>query len=165
MPPDRDLAAFEARAAGYEQGWLGRLHHEIADRTADLTLKAQPSPQRLLDVGCGTGYLLRPLASRCPEADGLAGVDPAPAMIEAATRFAEAQAATLRQSAWNEMNHLLSHEVERLQMLRLVNDHIRPQEIKMAQAQQRELATALQQSRLRLDALRLIWKGPPEALK
>ncbi|MGD0311134.1 MAG: class I SAM-dependent methyltransferase [Acidimicrobiales bacterium] len=89
MPPDRDLAAFEARAAGYEQGWLGRLHHEIADRTADLTLKAQPSPQRLLDVGCGTGYLLRSLASRCPEADGLAGVDPAPAMIEAATAFAD----------------------------------------------------------------------------
>jgi hypothetical protein len=27
------------------------------------------------------------------------------------------------------------------------------------------LGTALQQSRLRLDALRLIWKGPPEALK
>jgi hypothetical protein len=49
--------------------------------------------------------------------------------------------------------------------LRLVNYHIRPQEIKMAQAQQQELAAALQQSRLRLDALRLIWKGPPEALK
>jgi hypothetical protein len=44
-------------------------------------------------------------------------------------------------------------------------DHIRPQEIKMAQAQQQELGAALLQSRLRLDALRLIWKGPPEALK
>jgi ATP-dependent helicase HepA len=88
-----------------------------------------------------------------------------PAMIQAATRFAETQAATLRRSALSEMNHLLNHEVERLQMLRLVNDHIRPQEIKMAQAQQQELGTALQQSRLRLDALRLIWKGPPEALK
>jgi ATP-dependent helicase HepA len=87
-----------------------------------------------------------------------------PAMFEAATRFAETQTATLRQSALKEMNHLLNHEVERLQMLLFVNDHIRPQEIQMAQTQQQELTTALQQSRLRLDALRLIWKGPPEAL-
>jgi hypothetical protein len=63
------------------------------------------------------------------------------------------------------MNHLLNHEVQRLQMLLFVNDHIRPQEIQMAQTQQRELTTALQQSRLRLDALRLIWRGPPEALR
>ena len=88
-----------------------------------------------------------------------------PAMVQAATRFAEIQAATLRQSALKEMNHLLNHELERLQMLLFVNDHIRPQEIQMAQAQQQELTTALQQSRLRLDALRLIWKGPPEALR
>ena len=60
---------------------------------------------------------------------------------------------------------LLGHEVQRLQMLQQVNDHVRPQEIKLAQAQQAELATALQQARLRLDSLRLIWKGPPEALR
>jgi ATP-dependent helicase HepA len=88
-----------------------------------------------------------------------------PAMIKAATKFAETQAATLRQSALNEMNHLLGHEVQRLQMLQKVNDHIRPQEIKLARAQQEELATALQASRLRLDSLRLIWKGPPETLR
>ncbi|MBE0543148.1 MAG: hypothetical protein IH623_22975, partial [Verrucomicrobia bacterium] len=64
-----------------------------------------------------------------------------------------------------EMNHLLGHEVERLQALAQVNDHVRPQEIRLAQAQQQELATTLQQSRLRLDAARLIWKGPPEALR
>jgi hypothetical protein len=69
------------------------------------------------------------------------------------------------QSALHTMNHLLGYDVERQQMLRLVNDHIRPQEIELAQAQQQELAAALQQSRLRLDALRLIWNGPPEALK
>ena len=88
-----------------------------------------------------------------------------PSMIGAATKLAETQAATLRLSALKAMTHLLSHEVQRLQMLQQVNDHIRPQEIQMAQAQQAELATALQQSRLRLDSLRLIWKGPAEALK
>ena len=81
---DRDVAAFDARAGGYERGWLGRLHQQIADRTADLALSAVPAPQRILDVGCGTGYLLRRLADRCPDAAELVGVDPAPAMIAAA---------------------------------------------------------------------------------
>lgn len=49
-----------------------------------------------------------------------------PAMIGAAMKLAEAQSATLRQSALKEMNHLLGHEVQRLQMLQQVNDHIRP---------------------------------------
>jgi SAM-dependent methyltransferase len=81
---DRDIGAFDARALGYETGWLGRFHHQIADRTADLALALVPAPQRILDVGCGTGYLLRQLAARCPQASELAGIDPAPAMIEAA---------------------------------------------------------------------------------
>jgi ATP-dependent helicase HepA len=87
-----------------------------------------------------------------------------PAMFQAAATMAEAKAAALRQSALDEMNHLLGHEVARLQTLAQVNDHIRPQEIRLAQAQQEELTAALQQSRLRLDSVRLIWKGPPEAL-
>jgi hypothetical protein len=61
------VAAFDERAAGYDQGWLGRLHHEIADQT---------------------GYLLRLLASRCPGAAELAGVDPAPGMIKVAAASA-----------------------------------------------------------------------------
>jgi ubiquinone/menaquinone biosynthesis C-methylase UbiE len=43
-----------------------------------------PAPERALDVGCGTGYLLRQLDARCPDAVELTGVDPAPAMIAAA---------------------------------------------------------------------------------
>ena len=86
---DRDVAAFDARAEGYEGGWLGRLHQQIADRTADLAVRAIPAPQRVLDVGCGTGYLLRRLADRYPEAAGLTGVDPAPAMIAAARAAAD----------------------------------------------------------------------------
>jgi ubiquinone/menaquinone biosynthesis C-methylase UbiE len=88
MTRDRDVAAFDQRAWGYEEGWRGRLHHEIADRTADLALRFAPAPQRILDVGCGTGYLLRWLAARCPEATELAGIDAAPAMIEVAAAAA-----------------------------------------------------------------------------
>jgi SAM-dependent methyltransferase len=88
VPPHRDVAAFEERAASYEQGWLGRLHHEIADRTAALTVSVCAAPRRVLDVGCGTGYLLRLLARQWPQASELAGIDPAPAMIAAAARAA-----------------------------------------------------------------------------
>jgi len=88
-----------------------------------------------------------------------------PAMFQAATARAETHAAGSRQVALDAMNHLLGHEVHRLQTLQQVNDHIRPEEIRLAQSQQTELTIALQQSRLRLDAVRLIWKGPPEALK
>jgi len=84
MTHDRDIAAFDARAGSYESGWRGRLHRQIADRTADLALTLAPAPRRILDVGCGTGYLLRQLAVRCPQAVELAGIDPAPAMIAAA---------------------------------------------------------------------------------
>jgi ATP-dependent helicase HepA len=88
-----------------------------------------------------------------------------PAMFETAAKLAETKAATLREAGLKEMNHMLGHEVERLRTLSQINDHIRPQEIRLAQAQQEELKNVLQQSRLRLDSLRLIWKGPPEALR
>jgi ubiquinone/menaquinone biosynthesis C-methylase UbiE len=88
MAHDRDVAAFGERAPGYEDGWLGKLHHDIADRTADLALSRCPAPRRILDVGCGTGYLLRQLAARVPAAAELAGLDAAPAMIETAREMA-----------------------------------------------------------------------------
>ena len=60
------------------------MHHQIADRTADLALTCVPAPKRILDVGCGTGYLLGRLAACVPQAQLLAGIDAAPAMIEVA---------------------------------------------------------------------------------
>ncbi len=84
MPLDRDVAAFGERAEGYEEGWLGRLHHEIADRTTDLALAQVPTPHRVLDVGCGTGYLLRRIAARAPGAAELVGVDAAADMVRVA---------------------------------------------------------------------------------
>jgi len=84
MARDRDVAAFGERARHYDEGWLGQLHHQIADRTADLALTCVPAPKRILDVGCGTGYLLGRLGARAPRAEALAGIDAAPAMIGAA---------------------------------------------------------------------------------
>ena len=84
MPRDRDVTAFAERAEGYEDGWRGRLHHEISDRTARLALAQVPAPHRVLDVGCGTGYLLRQLAARASDAVELVGVDAAAPMVRVA---------------------------------------------------------------------------------
>jgi ubiquinone/menaquinone biosynthesis C-methylase UbiE len=89
MPPYRDVAAFNDRAVGYDRGWRGRLHHEIADRTASLAVATVATPNRVLDVGCGTGYLLRVLAHCYPDAEQLAGVDAAPQMVSIAKAFTQ----------------------------------------------------------------------------
>jgi ubiquinone/menaquinone biosynthesis C-methylase UbiE len=84
MPPHRDLAAFDERAPTYDEGRHGGLHHEISRRTAGLATAASVAPERVLDIGCGTGYLLGLLAARYPGAEELVGVDPSAAMIEVA---------------------------------------------------------------------------------
>lgn len=84
MPPYRDLGAYDDRAGEYDRGWRGRLHHTISENTAALAAETVAAPVRVLDVGCGTGYLLRTLARRYPDAAELAGIDAAPNMIDAA---------------------------------------------------------------------------------
>jgi ubiquinone/menaquinone biosynthesis C-methylase UbiE len=84
MPHDRDVQAFDERAASYESGRHGQLHQEISDRVVELALSRVPAARRVLDVGCGTGYVLRQFAARLPSAGEFLGVDPAPKMIEVA---------------------------------------------------------------------------------
>jgi ubiquinone/menaquinone biosynthesis C-methylase UbiE len=88
MARDPDVEAFHERATGYESGWRGDLHHRIADRAADIAIGCAPAPRRVLDLGCGTGYLLRQLAARCPQVTELVGLDPASGMIEVAAAAA-----------------------------------------------------------------------------
>jgi ATP-dependent helicase HepA len=59
----------------------------------------------------------------------------------------------------------LQEEVDRLKNLREINDHVRPVEIELAQQQLKELKEVINKARIRLDAVRLIWKGDPEAIK
>ncbi len=85
---DRDVQAFHDRASGYETGYRGRLHTDIVTRAVDIALAHCPSPDRILDVGCGTGMALRELARRLPGAATLTGIDAASGMI-AQARAAE----------------------------------------------------------------------------
>jgi len=88
VPRDRDVRAFHDRAPSYESGWLGGMHHEIAHRTGQLALCLDRTPQRVLDVGCGTGLLLRLLAEGLPGSEELVGVDAATGMIAIASSLA-----------------------------------------------------------------------------
>jgi ubiquinone/menaquinone biosynthesis C-methylase UbiE len=82
LSSDRDIQRFDRRAKTYERGWRAEFHVRVVTRSADVALQAVPDPRAVLDVGCGTGALLRMLADRLPTTVALAGVDPAPAMIE-----------------------------------------------------------------------------------
>jgi ATP-dependent helicase HepA len=88
-----------------------------------------------------------------------------PAMLETAEEFAAEQAKEIIATASKAMTAQLQSEIDRLSSLREVNDHVRPEEIELTQSQLTELTTTLAQARLRLDAVRLIWKGDPAAIR
>ena len=54
---------------------------------------------------------------------------------------------------------------ESLTSLRLVNAHVRPEEIALATTQLAALTATLANARVRLDAVRLVWKGDPKAIR
>ncbi|MGD8577380.1 MAG: malonyl-ACP O-methyltransferase BioC [Thiohalophilus sp.] len=56
--------AFERAANSYDQAAV--LQREVADRMLERLDYIKPIPDRLLDLGCGTGYTLSPLARRYP---------------------------------------------------------------------------------------------------
>jgi ubiquinone/menaquinone biosynthesis C-methylase UbiE len=78
----RDVDSFDRRARSYEHDWRAEFHTRVVAGSAEVAPWAVPHPATVLDVGCGTGALLRTLADRLPARVALAGVDPAPAMIE-----------------------------------------------------------------------------------
>ena len=81
-PRDHDVATFDCRAGSYERDWRSEFHTRVVATAVEVALAALPHPVAVLDMGCGTGALLRTLADRLPAGGALASVDPAPAMLE-----------------------------------------------------------------------------------
>ena len=90
MPVDvqsEDVQRFERWAETYDRSWMqrflfDRVHRAVLHMAANLG-----EPSVVLDVGCGTGRLLRLARKRWPSAQ-LLGVDPAQKMVEVASRLA-----------------------------------------------------------------------------
>ena len=83
-----------------------------------------------------------------------------PGMLKAAEAIAARQAKTQVACASQASRDYLSSEIDRLQDLSKRNSHITPSEIEALTSQREELSALLTHSRLRLDALRLIWRAP-----
>ncbi len=136
---DRFLPATPIRVA---------VNHALADHTDDETLAAGRFEKgdifRLLDRGVVKKKLL-------------------PAMLEKALALAAERMQRLVETANTAMTIQLRNEIERLEDLRQINDHVRPEEIAAARQQQTDLQTAIASARLRLDAVRLIFRIPDAA--
>jgi ubiquinone/menaquinone biosynthesis C-methylase UbiE len=79
---------FDAKAEVYESNRLAPWYQAQGDHVLE-HLSLEPADV-VLDVGCGTGYLLRQIARACPGVTGI-GVDIAPRMIEVARARAAEQ--------------------------------------------------------------------------
>ena len=95
---DRDVGRFDRWAPEYDQDPLQqRFFLPVHAETLALVGRLGVRPRRVLDIGCGTGRLLRLMSRQFPGAK-LAGVDAAAGMISAA-RQASVPAALTRATA------------------------------------------------------------------
>jgi ubiquinone/menaquinone biosynthesis C-methylase UbiE len=86
-----DVQEFNRRATTYENSTRQRFFFNRVQKAVLSLVAADAKPQAILDVGCGTGRLLRELRARWPNAK-LVGVDPAEGMIaQAKQRLPEAE--------------------------------------------------------------------------
>jgi ubiquinone/menaquinone biosynthesis C-methylase UbiE len=68
----------------------GRSEDEIASRSAYLGLLGVAPGERILEVGCGSGVVLRDLARRVAPGGRAVGLDPSPALLAVARELAAA---------------------------------------------------------------------------
>lgn len=79
-----------------------------------------------------------------------------PAMLNASRKIAEEELKKIIAEATTSMKAQIEAEISRLEDLRQINDHVRPEEIEALRTQIAELEEAIGGARLRLDALMLV---------
>jgi ubiquinone/menaquinone biosynthesis C-methylase UbiE len=99
MTADPMVRGAERSAPVYSGGTTARWPDRIFERVADTALAAMPVPLRMLDVGCGTGALLRELVVRVPYGESYVGVDPLPDAVSKARRMSDPRIAFVRAAA------------------------------------------------------------------
>ncbi len=82
------------------------------------------------------------------------------ALIDGATALAEVRTKAMKSTAQMKASTVLTADLQRLVDLRKLNDHVRPEEIALAQEQLKCVTGAIEKARLRLDSIRLIVEGP-----
>jgi ubiquinone/menaquinone biosynthesis C-methylase UbiE len=82
-----DVERFDEWSETYENSWIQRFLDPLHELMLESVLNPDPgfAPDVIVDVGCGTGRLLRKAASHWPRSQ-MVGVDPAPGMIEVARK-------------------------------------------------------------------------------
>jgi SAM-dependent methyltransferase len=84
MAEDRDVAHFDRWSSHYDRSILQRLFFgPVQEATMSETTINARSVEAVLDVGCGTGQLVRHMVQQFPNAE-FVGVDPAPGMVKQA---------------------------------------------------------------------------------
>jgi ATP-dependent helicase HepA len=83
-----------------------------------------------------------------------------PSLVEKAQDIARCQIPVIVAQARKDMTAQLEHEIGRLKELQKVNRSVRSEEIQLLAEQQRALDEHLIGAHLRLDAIRLIQRGP-----
>ena len=86
-----------------------------------------------------------------------------PAMLAKAQSLAEGKMRIIVDAADTSMELGLQSEIERLEDLREINDHVRPQEIQAIRDQKSELRKALASACLRIDTVKLVLRIAEEA--
>lgn len=78
------MARFDAWAPVYEASVLQEVYYaRLHRRVLRFAARVRPAPRRIMDLGCGTGRLLRTAAASFPDAS-LVGVDFSAGMVEQA---------------------------------------------------------------------------------
>ena len=84
MAEDQDVSHFDRWSSHYDRSVLQRFFFgPVQEATISEAVISARSVEAVLDVGCGTGQLLRRMDRRFPDAE-LVGVDPAPGMVKQA---------------------------------------------------------------------------------